>query len=156
MLPCSWDFPGKNTEEGCHFLLQGIFPSQGLNPHLQYWQEYFFFFLTTEKPPGKPHVYMCTCIQIDPWTMWGLGVMTLHAAKSPHLIYIWLSILYPHYLFINSSASADSTKWGWYGSIVVFTMKKTPCISGPLQFKPMLLKGQLYIYTHVYMCMYTY
>ena len=24
-------FPGKNTGEGCHFLLHGIFPSQGLN-----------------------------------------------------------------------------------------------------------------------------
>ena len=28
------DFPGKNTGVGCHFLLQGIFPTQGLNPHL--------------------------------------------------------------------------------------------------------------------------
>ena len=27
-------FPGKNTRVGCHFLLQGIFPTQGLNPHL--------------------------------------------------------------------------------------------------------------------------
>ena len=27
-------FPGKNTGVGCHFLLQGIFPTQGLNPHL--------------------------------------------------------------------------------------------------------------------------
>ena len=26
-----WDFPGKNTGVGCHFLLQGIFPNQGLN-----------------------------------------------------------------------------------------------------------------------------
>ena len=24
-----WDFPGKNTGVGCHFLLQGIFPTQG-------------------------------------------------------------------------------------------------------------------------------
>ena len=31
---CPWDFPGKNTEVGCHFLLQGIFPTRGLNPHL--------------------------------------------------------------------------------------------------------------------------
>ena len=31
---CSWDFPGKNTGVGCHFLLQGIYLSQGLNPHL--------------------------------------------------------------------------------------------------------------------------
>ena len=27
-------FPGKNTGVGCHFLLQGIFPTQGLNPGL--------------------------------------------------------------------------------------------------------------------------
>ena len=28
------DSPGKNTGVGCHFLLQGIFPSQGLDPGL--------------------------------------------------------------------------------------------------------------------------
>ena len=27
-------FPGKNTGVDCHFLLQGIFLTQGLNPHL--------------------------------------------------------------------------------------------------------------------------
>ena len=29
---CPWDFLGKNTGMDCHFLLQGIFPTQGLNP----------------------------------------------------------------------------------------------------------------------------
>ena len=33
-LLCLWDSPGKNTGVGCHFLLQGIFPTQGLNPCL--------------------------------------------------------------------------------------------------------------------------
>ena len=36
-----WDSPGKNTRVGCHFLLQRIFPTQGLNPslwHLLHWQ----------------------------------------------------------------------------------------------------------------------
>ena len=33
-LLCPWDFPSKNIGVGCHFLLQGIFPTQGLNPHL--------------------------------------------------------------------------------------------------------------------------
>ena len=28
------DFPSKNTGMGCHFLLQGIFPTQGSNPGL--------------------------------------------------------------------------------------------------------------------------
>ena len=35
-LLCPWDSPGKNTGVGCHFLLQGIFPTQGSNlglPH---------------------------------------------------------------------------------------------------------------------------
>ena len=27
-----WDFPGKNSGVGCHFLLQEIFPTQGLHP----------------------------------------------------------------------------------------------------------------------------
>ena len=31
-LLCPWDFPGKDTGLGCHFLLQGIFPTQGSNP----------------------------------------------------------------------------------------------------------------------------
>ena len=29
-----WDFPGKSTGVGCHFLLQEIFPTQGSNPGL--------------------------------------------------------------------------------------------------------------------------
>ena len=31
---CSWNLPGKNTGVGCHFLFQGIFPTQGSNLRL--------------------------------------------------------------------------------------------------------------------------
>ena len=40
-LLCPWDFPGKNTSVGCHFLLQGIFLTQGSNLRflpLLHWQ----------------------------------------------------------------------------------------------------------------------
>ena len=30
-LPCPWNSPGKNTGVGCHALLQGMFPIEGLN-----------------------------------------------------------------------------------------------------------------------------
>ena len=33
---CPWDSPGRNTGMGCLSLLQGIFPTQGLNPGLQH------------------------------------------------------------------------------------------------------------------------
>ena len=34
MLIQPWNFPGKSTGVGCHFLLQGIFPNWGSNPGL--------------------------------------------------------------------------------------------------------------------------
>ena len=49
------NLPSKNIGVGCHFLLQGIFPAQGSNPHflhLLHWQ-------VSPLPltsPGKPHV----------------------------------------------------------------------------------------------------
>ena len=39
--PCPWDSPGKNTGVGCHFLLQGILPTQESNLcllRLLHWQ----------------------------------------------------------------------------------------------------------------------
>ena len=37
-----WDFPGKNTGVGCHFLLQGIFLTQGLNPGLPHCRQMLY------------------------------------------------------------------------------------------------------------------
>ena len=47
---CPWDSPGKNTGAGCHFLLQGIFPIQGLNLCLLRWQADFHHCATWESP----------------------------------------------------------------------------------------------------------
>ena len=35
-VPLSWGFSGENPGVGCNFLLQGIFPTKGLNPCLLY------------------------------------------------------------------------------------------------------------------------
>ena len=37
-----WDFPGKNTGVSCHFLLQGIFPTQGSNPGLPHCKQMLY------------------------------------------------------------------------------------------------------------------
>ena len=46
-----WDSPGKNTGVSCHFLLQGIFLTQELNPHLLCPKMVGGFFTT--EPLGK-------------------------------------------------------------------------------------------------------
>ena len=52
---CPWDFPGKNTGVSCHFLFQGIFPIQGLNPHLlsPALEGWFFSTSTTWEAPNR-------------------------------------------------------------------------------------------------------
>ena len=42
MLLCPWDFPGKNTGEGCLFLLQEIFLTQGLNQGLPHYRQMLY------------------------------------------------------------------------------------------------------------------
>ena len=46
---CPWDFSGKNTGVACHFLLQGIFPTQEFNPFPRIAGRFF-----TSEPLGKP------------------------------------------------------------------------------------------------------
>ena len=58
---CPWDSPGKNTGVGCHFLLQGIFPTKELNLHLLHLLHWQVVFLPLA-PPGKPH-----------WPNWNTG-----------------------------------------------------------------------------------
>ena len=52
-LLCPWGSPGKNTGVGCHFLLQGILPTQGSNPPLLRLLRRQVNSFTTE-PLGKP------------------------------------------------------------------------------------------------------
>ena len=51
-----WNFPGKNTRAGCHFLLQGILPTQALNPCLLcllQWQAVFILYHWAIREPPK-------------------------------------------------------------------------------------------------------
>ena len=50
-LLCPWNFPGKNTQVDCQFLLQGIFLTQGLNPHLLHLLHWRLDFFPPLAPP---------------------------------------------------------------------------------------------------------
>ena len=56
-LLCPWYFPVKSTGVGCHFLLQGIFPTQGLD--LLGCRQ----IRLPAEPPGKPSLLL-TYLQI--------------------------------------------------------------------------------------------
>ena len=50
------DFPGNRTGVGCHFLLQGIFPTQGSNPALPLCKQTLYRLSHQGSPPSKFYV----------------------------------------------------------------------------------------------------
>ena len=93
-LLCPWDFPGKNSGVGCHFLLHGIFLDQGLNPRLLHWQ--VDSLLPRHHRSIKPTLHT-TCIFIHQmWTrlpfvhqtQWTWWVMNLTTTTGSH--FSWL------------------------------------------------------------------
>jgi len=67
-LLCPWEFPGKNTGAGYHFLFQGIFLTQGLNPPLL----------------SLLHWHMCTSLlsHLENFKSWWLNVNISHKKAS--------------------------------------------------------------------------
>ena len=66
-LLCPWNSPGKNTGAGCHFLLQGIFLTQGLNLRLFRlllcrWIFFFFKLLSHLGSPAMLILWVNSCV----------------------------------------------------------------------------------------------
>ena len=73
------DSPGTNTEVGCHFLLQGIFPTQGSNPHLLQWQAGSLLLVPSGKPWEYSSLNFLTRAAQSPVQL--LGVFSLEVSK---------------------------------------------------------------------------
>ena len=63
-LLCPWDPPGKNTGDGCHALLQGIFPTQGSNPGIPHCR-WILYKLSNQGSPVQYkwyHIFVILCL----------------------------------------------------------------------------------------------
>ena len=94
-LLCPCDSPGKNTEVGCYFLLQRIFPIQGRsNPHLLHWRHILYLLshlgrLTSlrlsEEPGPEALLFLqsfCHLSLPSPSSKWGVEAGPLIRAVS--------------------------------------------------------------------------
>ena len=110
-----WDFPGKNTRVGCHFLLQRIFPTQGSNPGHPHCRQTLYHLSDQGGHPGEGHgnplQFSCLgnqrslagygprgCRELDtielaPWIMISLFY------SFPHTLYVTLMSYFSTYTF---------------------------------------------------------
>ena len=126
-LLCPWDFPGKNTRVGCHFLLQGIFPTQVLNLHLWHWQVDSFYlpFRSIQFSPSvlsdslRPHGLQHTrlvCPSLSPRVCSNSSIESV--MPSSHLILchpLLLPSIFPS-IRVFSNESALHIRWPKYWS----------------------------------------
>ena len=91
-LLCPWDSPGKNMGVGCYALLQGIFQTQGSNPHLlrlNHWQAGSL----PPGPAGKPQINLhCAANTSCPFGFQG------HRHRSPGMV--TLILRWTNHLFL--------------------------------------------------------
>ena len=81
-LLCPWDFPGNSTGVGCHFLLQGIFLTQGSNPGLLHCRQMLYRL----SHQGSPQNLVCVLnIEKSRWLYpWQHSALSL-SIKCPNL-----------------------------------------------------------------------
>ena len=91
---CPWNFPGKNTGVSCLSLLQGIFPTQGLNPGLLH---YGRFFTNGAIGNAQPYIFslshICSCHLAHTSlrsTFLKVSSFELSGSKLCFLLYPWL------------------------------------------------------------------
>ena len=92
---CLWDFPGKNTGLDCHFLLQGIFPTQGSKPDLPHCRQILYYLSHQGRPNYLPEAPSLNAIllevRISPYE---LGVGTVSSKYLLNKIWTRFEILF--------------------------------------------------------------
>ena len=103
-----WDFSGKNTGVGCHFPLQGILATQGLNPHLLHCKQILNRWATGE---AYRYTYIPSFLDFLPFKSPQSNEQgSLSYMVGSHylpILYI-VSIVYIWHLYINGQAIGSS------------------------------------------------
>ena len=112
--PLPWDFPGKSTGVGCHFLLQGIFPTQESNSALPHCGEELYPAIPVMNkmyPQTLLHYIICYMSIGFP----GDSVNLVDAYRFANLLYIllyrmhWWNWVYSSLIYLNGLKHMQQT-----------------------------------------------
>ena len=87
-LLCPWDSPGKITGVGCHFLLQGIFLTQELNPYLLHCMQ--ILYQLNDK--GSPGMWTASNASNANRPLLGCALKSADNRKQPKCLPAWDSL----------------------------------------------------------------
>ena len=88
---CPWNFLDKNTGAGCHFLFQGIFPTQGSKLgllHLLHWQADLYHYCHLRHPRYKIKSILNLVSKLLVWTQGSHNFKKSDFSKRAENMYI--------------------------------------------------------------------
>ena len=94
---CPWDSPGKNTGVGFHFLLQGIFLTQGLNPGLPHCRQTLY----PLSHQGSPDNYVLIVKGIYFFPI-QLQLLRINAKELDNNEYLCMHLSYHHRIILKN------------------------------------------------------
>ena len=115
-----WDSPDKKTEVGCHFLLQGIFPSQGSNLHLLHYRQILYSWATREAPESINY-RLCDQDVIKPSLL--ERVVDLINQRSENLVPCWSLKVLP-VLLSKLIHGSQPEKYTWVIKLTLMSWKQ--------------------------------
>ena len=131
-LICPCDSPGKNTGVGSHALLQGIFPTWGLNWHLLcilHWQMGSLPLALPGKPPLSKQ--SCPTLKPNPETQSTL-LKVLPASPSHHLTQALFPHSPPSWSLQTSALASDTSLCAALTHLVPWSCPVQHCASGDM------------------------
>ena len=102
-LPCPYGFPGRNAGVGCHFLLQGIFPTQASNPGLPHCRQTPY----TLSHQGNPTTKIWKTV-----ADWEIRLCVLTSSST--LTLFFFSVVAVCSFFLEKRLPLDSISWNWH------------------------------------------
>ena len=131
-LLCPWNSPGKNTGVGCHFLLQGIYRTQGLNPGLLHWKQNLVVWATrfskrafaSQPYPGKEGAIVTRLPAKYQASALSRGLVG-EEWKGENFLGSWVFFLptQPHQPILGSIFALREIAWLWCHLIFLFSFK---------------------------------
>ena len=82
-LLCPWGFQGKSTGVGCHFLLQGIFSTQGSNPGLSHCRQTLY--CLSHQSIDTHNYFTCHILILTFITLGYLSIIFLNGTSEFHI-----------------------------------------------------------------------
>ena len=127
---CPWESPGKNTGVDFHALLQGIYPTQRLNPDLLHFR-HILYCLSHQGSPRTPKVkWLVKIRQIQPSLAWDTTCFSPHRHLEEESLFFGIRSPH-HHTHTHTEAHRGTGSLFWFSDMLEWSPEHLHVLTYP-------------------------